>query len=170
MDAPVVATGMNTGDWVTVGAVLVALLIGAASLLQTNRMARRRDRRDCLMQVVEWAMTVLEAGRAGVLVGSQRSVFGDPSSHVRVKEGPDTRAALNVSEQRSEYVERMASLIDRSVGDSVKACVDRIRAHQDVLKTGMGIGEGKTLDDDREVLDASARSVISLCVKLLPGV
>jgi len=51
---------MNAGDWITLFAVVVALGIGASSLVQTRRLEWRRRREQLLNTIGAWARDILE--------------------------------------------------------------------------------------------------------------
>lgn len=46
---------MNIGYWITLGAVLVALGIGVASILQTQRLQRKERKERLLNEIIDWA-------------------------------------------------------------------------------------------------------------------
>lgn len=52
---------MAVGDWITVFAVLAALAIGTASLLQTLQMEQRARKQRLVQRVVDWASGVSDA-------------------------------------------------------------------------------------------------------------
>ncbi|MFH1652155.1 MAG: hypothetical protein ABID87_08685 [Chloroflexota bacterium] len=55
--------GMDIGDWITLAAVIVALGIGVASILQTQIMQRRDRKERLLNEIIEWAIDILNCGR-----------------------------------------------------------------------------------------------------------
>ena len=50
---------MNIGDWITLGAVIVALSIGAASIIQTQRLQKKERGERLLNEIIEWAEDIL---------------------------------------------------------------------------------------------------------------
>jgi hypothetical protein len=53
---------MEVGDWITLGAVIVALAIGVTSLLQTQRLQKRERKERLLNEIIEWAIDVAKCG------------------------------------------------------------------------------------------------------------
>ena len=49
---------MDAGDWITLGAVLVALSLGVASLVQTKRLQKRERKERLLNEIIEWVSDV----------------------------------------------------------------------------------------------------------------
>jgi hypothetical protein len=47
--------GMEVGDWITLAAVIVALGLGVASILQTQILQKRERRERLLNEIIEWA-------------------------------------------------------------------------------------------------------------------
>ena len=49
---------MEVGDWITLGAVVVALTIGVTSLLQTQRLQKSERKERLLNEIIEWATNI----------------------------------------------------------------------------------------------------------------
>jgi hypothetical protein len=49
---------MNITDWITLAAVLVALVIGVSSIIQTQRLQTRELSERLLNEIIEWALEV----------------------------------------------------------------------------------------------------------------
>ncbi len=45
---------MEIGDWITLAAVVVALSIGVASIIQTNKLQKRERKERILSEIVDW--------------------------------------------------------------------------------------------------------------------
>jgi hypothetical protein len=52
---------MEIGDWITLGAVIVALGIGVASILHTNSMQKRERKERLLNEIIEWAEDIRQS-------------------------------------------------------------------------------------------------------------
>jgi hypothetical protein len=50
---------MEVGDWITLGAVVVALGIGVASIIHTQSLQRKERRERLLNEIIEWAMDAI---------------------------------------------------------------------------------------------------------------
>jgi Flp pilus assembly protein TadB len=53
---------VGTGEWITLAAVLVALAIGVASILHTQRLQKKERRERLLNEIIEWAIDILNCG------------------------------------------------------------------------------------------------------------
>jgi len=49
---------MDVGDWITLGAVIVALSIGVASILHTRSLQKKERKERLLNEIIEWAIKV----------------------------------------------------------------------------------------------------------------
>jgi len=49
---------MEIGDWITLGAVIVALGLGLYSLIQTHKLQKRERRERLLNEIIEWAKDI----------------------------------------------------------------------------------------------------------------
>jgi hypothetical protein len=54
--------GMEVGDWITLAAVIVALGIGVASILHTQRLQKRERRERLLNEIIGWAIRAARCG------------------------------------------------------------------------------------------------------------
>ena len=59
---------MGVGDWITLGAVIVALGIGVASILHTQKLQKQERKERLLNEIIEWAV---EVNRCGSEIGLQ---------------------------------------------------------------------------------------------------
>ena len=57
--------GMDIGDWITLGAVIVALGIGVASILHTRSLQKREHKDRLLNEIIEWAEDVADNAALG---------------------------------------------------------------------------------------------------------
>jgi len=64
--------GMSISDWITLSAVVVALGIGVASLLQTQRLQKRERKERLLGEIIEWAEYIKNASVTPDFSGSQK--------------------------------------------------------------------------------------------------
>ncbi|MGB2814737.1 MAG: hypothetical protein WBC50_07950 [Dehalococcoidales bacterium] len=53
---------MEVGDWITLGAVIVALGVGVASIIHTNILQRKARKERLLDDIIEWAMSIESRG------------------------------------------------------------------------------------------------------------
>ena len=53
-----VGGGMKVGDWITLAAVIVALVIGVASIIQTQMLQKRERKERLLNEIIEWATEI----------------------------------------------------------------------------------------------------------------
>jgi len=76
---------MVIGDWITLGAVIIALIIGILALLQTNRIQKRQYKHLFINEIIDWATEIMKSTRIEniPIVGStdletaRRRVFGN---------------------------------------------------------------------------------------------
>ena len=53
---------MEVGDWITLGAVLVALGIGVTSILYTQRLRGKERKERLLNEIIDWALDIVRCG------------------------------------------------------------------------------------------------------------
>jgi hypothetical protein len=58
---------MNTGDWITLAAVIVALGIGIASILHTQNLQKKERKERLLNEIIEWAEDIRKSSSQNIL-------------------------------------------------------------------------------------------------------
>ena len=54
---------MVIGDWITLGAIIIALIIGILALLQTNRIQKRQYKHLLINEIIDWATKIVQSIR-----------------------------------------------------------------------------------------------------------
>jgi hypothetical protein len=157
---------MEVGDWITLGAVIVALGLGLSSLIQTQRLQKRERRERLLNEIIEWAVDVLECEaevstpiatlQAGVTDQSVISAFGHLSLFLKYR---------NV-DARSEYVMQIALQFEEVLQSVLNKAADELSATIKFLHEHLDTATGEEIRKHRESLELSALAVIKEATKI----
>ncbi|MFC1914128.1 hypothetical protein ACFLXF_02515 [Chloroflexota bacterium] len=66
--------GMEVGDWITLVAVIVALGIGVASILNTQRLQKQERKERLLNEIIEWAIETTQSKMKGFFKDSYNNI------------------------------------------------------------------------------------------------
>ena len=102
--------GMDFGDWITVGAVIVALGIGVASILQTHRLQKRERRERLLNEIIEWAIDVSKRGADINFLLLAAELDEEPWGGLNL---PALQSNLRELKQRGEYIVKVAGTLGK---------------------------------------------------------
>jgi len=53
--------GMHVGDWITLAAVIVALVLGVVTIIQTYRSQKRERKERLVSEIIEWATVIAKS-------------------------------------------------------------------------------------------------------------
>jgi hypothetical protein len=152
---------MDTGDWITLAAVLVALAIGVASILHTQRLQKKERRERLLNEVIEWAIDLTQStyGRDIKMVTLTDKEFAT-AIHVNVKQ-------LNT---RGKYIVNMVVVFDKRLAEVVDEAISNLEACEkatlDLMKNITDKKKLKIVVDKGQKLGNTASKVIEEATKL----
>jgi len=137
---------MNTGDIILIIAVVVSLVIGAVSILQTGRLQRRQqvhteqmkneERLQVLLgEIIDWATAVLDCGFGRDVVIDEELSSRDEGTRQRAKFVAYGNKLFRYQGLglRSAYIMKMAEVFGNELGSAVAEVVSRIEAAQQSL-------------------------------------
>ncbi len=126
---------MEVGDWITLGAVLVALGIGIASILHTQSLQKRERRERLLNEIIDWAIDVSNKRSeskkifkelVGITDIKQREIFTYAHT-VEVKESYVGMRGKN------QYIENITPESEQGLRDAVVKLIDDVGAYIEIL-------------------------------------
>lgn len=155
---------MVIGDWITLGAVIIALIIGILALLQTNRIQKRQYKHLLINEIIDWATEIVKAIRVEnvPVVGSIDLITA--RKRVLVSKyfqlwGLDTK---------TDYIEHIATFFPE-VSEKVTEIQQNLNALPEVFNEVVKKKEEKfedILSPYFSRLDKSAEEVIKLAVQV----
>lgn len=155
---------MEIGDWITLGAVIIALTIGILALLQTNRIQKRQCKHLLINEIIDWATEIVKSIRVEnvPIVGNIDLVTA--RKRVLVSKyfqlwGLDTK---------TDYMKHIATFFPE-VSEKVTEIQQNLNALPKVFDEVMGKNEEKfedILSPYFSRLDESAEEVIKLAIQV----
>jgi len=134
---------MEVGDWITLGAVIVALGIGVASILYTQSLQKKERKEKLLNEIIEWATNILSYKSPLDVVNNpewilEKNVSEDEKiKFIQIYGWMDLMGQLAVLQQRGEYIAQIASKIRLDLGNKVAEVIDNIESYLRVLFDGV---------------------------------
>lgn len=125
--------GMNIGAWITLAAVVVALGLGLASLLQTQKLQKKERRQRLLNEIIDWANDVINCSselNIPLVRGIDRTtmrVYGTSSLYFKYR-------SVNA---RSSYVLEVANIVGMDLSHAVKSVTDKISEFIKILEANI---------------------------------
>ena len=121
---------MEVGDWITLGAVVVALSIGVASILHTRslQIKERRERR--LNEIIEWANDLVNCSsklNIPLATGIDRTtmlIYGHSNIYFEYM-------SVNA---RSSYIEKMAVIFGAELLSAVTSVISKLEEYIKILE------------------------------------
>lgn len=158
---------MEVGDWITLGAIIVALGLGLSSLIQTHRLQKRERKERLLDNIIEWAVDMLECEpevsseplRAGVTDQSVVVAF----MHL------DLLLKYRKVDARSAYVRQIALNFEKDLQSAVNNAADKLNAIIELLREHLRTVTEEEIREHRESLELSALAVIKETTKIKTG-
>ena len=124
---------MEVGDWITLGAVIVALGIGVTSILHTQSLQKRERKERLLNEIIEWALDItdsmLERNSDRVLTVNSVEYF-----YLHMLAHNVDKIANFVSMQfRGCYIEEISDIFGYNLRDSVEIVLTDLKEHIKLL-------------------------------------
>ena len=165
---------MKVGDGITLGAVVVALGIGVASILHTRSLQKKERRERLLNEIIEWAIDIGKCGKRADLSDLLHIADDKQESFLPIRM---TEAALNIGlmEGRNEYISTTALNFGQELQEDVDILIDCLEAYKELLEAeSKGVPTApesieKLESHDRQLLTL-ASNVIKKAVKIKTGV
>jgi len=88
---------MEVGDWITLAAVIVALGIGVAAILQTQSLQKKERKERLLNEIIEWAIDVTNLRSGG------KGIFKEIAGIADIKE-VEILTQAHIIEMKESYV------------------------------------------------------------------
>ena len=163
---------MEVGHWITLGAVIVALGLGVASILQTQMMKNRERRERLLNEIIEWA---IEAAN----IGFEESIISPPDAGADGVDEYDMQRMIlsklssvyskcQIIDSRYVYIysicRKLSKKLHKYVSD-VSFRIDNLERYLEINikeSTGLSIPKG----DELTKLKKSAQNLIAEATKI----
>ena len=161
---------MDISDGITLGAVVVALVIGVSSIIQTQRLQRRERRERLLNEIIQWAIDVdiclLELDHI-TLALKLDTWFGKSTL-------PDLLSRFKMALERSKYITKIAYHSEHTLYNAVEEvkaeidkCANLLLGEIVNLELGSGVIDADKLDKyDYKPLTESVNKVIEEATKI----
>jgi hypothetical protein len=101
---------MEISDRITLAAVIVALILGVSSLIQTQRLQKRERKERLLNEIIEWAIDVSKRGADINFLLLAADMDEEPWGGLNL---PALQSNLRELKQRGEYVVKVASTLEK---------------------------------------------------------
>jgi hypothetical protein len=124
---------MDCGAWITLAAVIVALAIGVASILQIQSL-RKRERRDRLLnEIIEWAIEITKWRPKGIF--KDVAFITDKLKLQKIMYPHIVEIMENFIETRgrNKYVSDIAIKFDKKLGEAVGNLIDVLESKIELL-------------------------------------
>jgi hypothetical protein len=126
---------MEVGDWITLGAVIVALGIGVASILHTQSLQKRERRERLLNEIIEWAVDVAKCRFEDKSTPSfQNSMQTLISIHRFLTDISDN---LERQQRRGLYISKVSPIFGKNMNTAVVGLMKVVQDYIDVLDKAM---------------------------------
>ena len=108
---------MNIGDWITLSAVVIALALGLASLIQTNCIQKTERKQRLLNEIIDWATDVGKCGSHIDFLLLAAELDEEPWGELNL---PTLQSSLRELKQRGEYMVKVADTLEKPLLTSVQ--------------------------------------------------
>ena len=130
--------GMDLGNWITLGAVVVALVIGVASLCFTRSLQKEEHKQRLLKELFEWALDI-EKSTTKRRTRERRELW-------------DARQKYISSEVRSDYMKRIASGDFPGLSNHLKEIIVKLNSTKKATEEALGLNkDNKDLKQQNKV-------------------
>ena len=130
--------GMDLGNWITLGAVVVALVIGVASLCFTRSLQKEEHKQRLLKELFEWALDI-EKSTTKRRTRERRELW-------------DARQKYISSEVRSDYMKRIASGDFPGLSNHLKEIIVKLNSTKKATEEALGLNkDNKDLEQQNKV-------------------
>jgi DNA-directed RNA polymerase subunit F len=135
---------MEVGDWITLGAVIVALGIGVTSILHTQSLQKRERRERLLNEIIEWTIRVATSVTSFPTYAEIKDMWV-----YNIMTAGDESNRYESLERQGEYIRKIALKLEESLGNAVEEVMSNIKERQILLlklmtvKPAIEIGETK---------------------------
>lgn len=120
---------MEVGDWITLGAVIVALGIGVASILHTQSIQKKERRERLLNEIIEWAIDISRS--------RPEEIYRD-IARIREEAKEQEFLAANIRiimdslvgmRGRNQYTSSIARKVDKTLKESVDKLINEMESY-----------------------------------------
>ncbi len=152
---------MDVGDWITLGAVLVALGIGVASILYTQSLQKKERKEKLLNEIIEWAENVTRVNFGGEITAAPSKVIQGRLANVNRLLG------CQLLEVKGKGIIKQSALsINQELGDAVNNILNSLNVVINVLKQGVPYDESEEakgiLIANNSVLEQNIRNLLNM--------
>lgn len=155
---------MFASNWITLAAVVVALLMGVASIWQTRRIQKKEYKRRLLGEIINWATDVVKCEfESEIPVEALLSSEEEQEKRVEhidwVTHG-NLRLRYAALDARSAYIEEVSKAFTWVLSQRVRGTIGKLRVHMGILRDYL---QGETNRKEyKEHLDSLRKSAVSL--------
>lgn len=146
---------MELYGWITLGAVIVALGLGVASILHTQSLKKRERKERLLNEIIEWAIDVSKCGldiNISIFNGLHRAKDVKEMEFIKNTATLDLLSAFLVVNARSEYISKMAFIFGQNLNRAIFETVESINEHIELLRKSYE-------DEDKKKIKASSDDI-----------
>ena len=158
---------MEIGDWITLGAVIVALGIGVASILHTRSMQKRERRERLLNEIIEWVENVV---KCSIETGSEKILNATSLDYVylyQLASVTNKIGSFALIKVRGFYINKMSHIFGNPIHDAIVDSMIILQEHIDLLSEHVNNFPNPPVEKEMEKkYDASSTNVYNHAHKL----
>ena len=126
---------MTIGDWITVIAVIVALAIGAGSIIQTRSIQKKQNRQSLLNEISDWAITINNWHIEHKKVHTEIIKISDPmQQHLYIQRHMrEMVEGFEGNRARNAYVNQVAGLFGEQLKIAVSQLIKNLKEYSNFL-------------------------------------
>jgi len=125
--------GMEVGDWITLGAVVVALVIGVSSILHTQNLQKRERKERLLNEIIEWAIDVAKCGLEKDLPDTSRTTdMNDGKLHLAYSTNILAKSYQSMR-GRNQYISQIVLTFGQDLQEAVNTLKKDVEEHIKLL-------------------------------------
>ena len=133
---------MNSIAWLTLSAVIVALGIGVASIVRTERMQRREQRRRLLNEITEWAIKVVSwrSENRAVLKEMATIEEGEARQSLRLMHAhiAEVQSFFTAITGLNTYISKLSLKFQQGLPEVIQKLISDLKASTDFLEAWLG--------------------------------
>jgi hypothetical protein len=161
---------MEVGDWITLAAVIVALGLGVAAILQTQSLQKRERRERLLNEIIDWALSTLNCFLTTAIsdlptLELSTKDFSSMKNHQTLTIG-NMQHEFEKVYNRGRYIQKKAAIFNsdlRGAIDELKKAVDENESFCD--KYRLSFNKPNNLDEFISMLKEWEKQSDALCSK-----
>ena len=158
---------MEITGWITLAAVIVALGIGVASILHTQRLQKQGRRDRLLNEIIEWAIDAAKPTYALTLTSLDYTLSEeDQTTFVQLSQASHT----DTLKARGKYIGKIALIFTKDLSIAVENVRNNLEEHSKLIEDWVNDkSNAKAIGTHDYTVGQSANKVIEEAVKIKTG-